>query len=102
MLSKPSVLYGRVQELAADRRGVTAIVTGIALTVILGFARLAIDVAAWLNATRGMQAAADQAAYSAASAAGTSGCGVASASTQALAISPPAATRTASTTPRSR
>lgn len=86
MLSKFSVLYGRARELARDRRGVTAIITGIALTVVLGFAGLAIDVAAWLGATRGMQAAADQAAYSAASAAGTNGCGVSSASTQALAI----------------
>ena len=75
-----------IRDFAADRQGVTAVVTGVALTVVLGFAGLAIDVAAWLNATRGMQAAADQAAYSAASAAGTNGCGVASASTQAQAI----------------
>jgi Flp pilus assembly protein TadG len=72
--------------LAADRRGVTAIVTGIALTVILGFAGLALDVAYWLNATRGMQAAADQAAYSAASAAGTNACSSTTAAPQAIAI----------------
>jgi Flp pilus assembly protein TadG len=40
MLSKRFVLCTRVQELARDRRGVTAVVTGIALTVILGFAGL--------------------------------------------------------------
>ncbi len=74
------------RRLAADQAGVTAIVTGIALTVILGFAGLAIDVAAWLNATRGMQAAADQAAYSAAYAAGTNGCSSQSAYTQARAV----------------
>ena len=72
--------------LAGDRRGVTAVVTGIALTVLLGFAGLAIDVAAWLNATRGMQAAADQAAYSAAFSAGTSGCASTTAETQATAV----------------
>jgi Flp pilus assembly protein TadG len=72
--------------LAADRRGVTAIVTAIALTALLGFAGLAIDVAYWLNATRGMQAAADQAAYAAAGTAGTNGCPYAAATTQASAI----------------
>ena len=65
---------GVLRRLAADRRGVAAIVVGIALAVLLGFAGLAVDVAAWLNATRGMQAAADQAAYSAAVAGAASGC----------------------------
>ena len=74
------------RRIVRDQRGVTAIITGIALTVLLGFAGLAIDVAVWLNATRGMQAAADQAAYSAAYAAGTNGCPNTSASTQALAV----------------
>jgi Flp pilus assembly protein TadG len=72
--------------LAADRRGVTAIVTGIALTALLGFAGLAIDVAYWLNATRGLQSAADQGAYAAASAAGTSACASTTAVPQAIAI----------------
>ena len=57
-----------------DQRGVTAIVAGIGLTVLLGFAGAAVDVAYWLNATRGLQSAADQAAYSAAVAAGSGGC----------------------------
>ncbi len=74
------------RRLAADRSGVTAIITGLALTVLMGFAGLAIDVAAWLNATRGMQAAADQAAYSAALAAGTNSCNSNSASQQARAV----------------
>lgn len=86
MLSKASVFRTRARELASDSRGVTAIVTGIALTVLLGFAGLAIDVAAWLNATRGLQAAADQAAYSAAGAAGTNPCPNDNATTQARAI----------------
>jgi Flp pilus assembly protein TadG len=72
--------------LAEDRRGVTAIVTAIALTVVVGAAGLAVDVAYWLNSTRGLQAAADQAAYSAASASGTSGCSSTTAVPQALAI----------------
>lgn len=81
-----SKLAGLASSLAADRRGVTAIVTGFALTVLMGFAGLAVDVAAWLNATRGMQAAADQAAYSAALAAGTSSCSSPGAVPQARAI----------------
>src|SRR6266705_6721050 len=72
--------------LAADRSGVTAIVTGLALTIIVGFAGLAVDVAYWLNATRGLQAGADQMAYSAASAAGQTGCASTTAVPQALAI----------------
>src|SRR5579863_7534529 len=60
--------------LAADRRGVTALITGLSLTLLFGFAGVATDIANWLNATRGMQAAADQAAFSAALAAGTNGC----------------------------
>ncbi len=76
-----------IRRLAADRRGVTAVVTGIALVAILGFAGLAIDVVSWLSATRGMQAAADQAAYSAALAAGTSVCpNNTKASAQAIAV----------------
>ena len=81
-----TIYCSALTRLAEDRRGVTAIVTAIALTVLLGFAGLAIDVAYWLNATRGMQAAADQAAYSAASAAGTDSCTSTKAVPQAIAI----------------
>jgi hypothetical protein len=86
MFKKFSLTRSLMRQLAADRRGVTAIITGIALTVLLGFAGLAIDVAAWLNATRGLQAAADQAAYSAAGAAGINTCPNNNATTQAMAI----------------
>jgi len=75
-----------LSRLAADQRGVTAIITGMALTIILGFAGLAVDVAYWLNATRGMQAAADAATYSAATAAGSFGCSSTTAVPQAIAI----------------
>src|SRR5262245_60972327 len=60
--------------LAGDQRGMTAITTGLGLTVLLGFGGLAIDVANWLNAVRNMQSAADQGVYSAAAAAGVAGC----------------------------
>src|SRR5207245_2758473 len=74
------------RDLAADNRGVTAVITGIGLVALLGFAGLAIDVAVWLNSVRGLQAAADQAAYSAAAAAGTHGCPYDPATTQAIGI----------------
>lgn len=86
MLQAAWSLPALTRRLAADRRGVTAIITGITLSALMGFAGLAIDVSEWLNATRGLQAAADQAAYSAAFAAGTNGCASTSASTQAAAI----------------
>ncbi len=79
-------LYTFATRLAADRRGLTAVITGMALTALCGFAGTAVDVAVWLNAARGMQAAADQAAYSAAVAAGTSGCSAQAATDQATAI----------------
>ena len=75
-----------LRRLASDRSGVTAIVTGIGLTMLLGFAGAAVDVAYWLNATRGLQSAADQAAYSAAVAAGSSGCSGTTYAQQARAV----------------
>ena len=75
-----------LRRLATDRSGVTAIVTGIGLTMLLGFAGAAIDVAYWLNSMRGMQSAADQAAFSAAVAAGSTGCSGTAYSQQARAV----------------
>src|ERR1051326_6729677 len=65
------VLHPRVmlRRLVDDRRGVTAIMTALALTVLTGFAGLAIDVVYWQSNQRNMQGVADQAAYSAAVAA---------------------------------
>jgi Flp pilus assembly protein TadG len=74
------------RRLAADQRGVTAIVTALGLVVLMGFAGMAIDVGAWLTAQRGLQSTADQGAYSAADAAGSSSCASTEASTQARAI----------------
>jgi len=75
-----------LRRLASDRSGVTAIVAGLGLTVLFGFAGAAVDVAYWLNATRGLQSAADQAAYSAAVAAGSSACSSTTYAQQARAV----------------
>ena len=53
------------RRIADDERGVTAIITAIALTVLLGFCGLAIDVVMWEVNQRAMQGAADQAALAA-------------------------------------
>lgn len=53
-------------ELPGDRAGITALVTGLSLVVILGFIGLAIDVGVGYHAKRQAQNAADSAAYSAA------------------------------------
>jgi Flp pilus assembly protein TadG len=71
--TNPSGLRAAGFRLLADRSGATALVTALALTVILGFAGLAIDVASWQVTQRNMQGAADQAAYSAAVANGAGG-----------------------------
>lgn len=55
--------------LSADRRGATAIFTGVAFSAVLGFAGLGTEVGTWYVAKRSMQGAADAAAYSAALAA---------------------------------
>src|SRR5688572_32993603 len=77
---------GPLWRLAGERSGVTAIVTGIGLTMLLGFAGAAVDVAYWLNSTRGLQSAADQSAYSAAVSAGSIGCSSTTYAQQARAV----------------
>jgi Flp pilus assembly protein TadG len=54
------------RRLAANDSGVTAVLTGLALTVLMGFAGLAVDAAYWQLNQRNMQGAADQAAFAAA------------------------------------
>jgi len=56
------------RRLAADRRGVSGLVTALAATALLGFAGLAIDVIMWEVNLRTMQGAADQAALAGATA----------------------------------
>ena len=58
-------LAGRV---VADRRGVTAVITAIALATLIGFCGLAVDVVMWEVNQRDLQGAADQAALAAATA----------------------------------
>jgi Flp pilus assembly protein TadG len=79
-------LFALGRRIAADERGISAVVTALGLVVLMGFAGLGVDVAKWLSATRSIQAAADQAAYSAASAAGTSFCPNGASTVQARAV----------------
>ena len=64
VLFRPALL----RRLAADRRGVSAVITAIALTTLAGFCGLAVDVVMWEVDQRAMQGAADQAALAAATA----------------------------------
>ncbi|HKS89217.1 MAG TPA: pilus assembly protein TadG-related protein [Stellaceae bacterium] len=68
MLHIKSPLAGFVRRLADDQRGIAAVVTAIALVVLMGFCGLAVDVVMWEVNERAMQGAADQAALAAASA----------------------------------
>ena len=63
-----SLLAGPARRLAGDRRGVTAVVTAIALTMLMGFSGLATDVVIWEVSQRSLQGVADQAALAAATA----------------------------------
>jgi Flp pilus assembly protein TadG len=60
---KKAILLSR---LAHDETGVTAVVVGLGMTVLMGGAALALDVGLWYNDKRVAQGAADSAAYSAA------------------------------------
>src|SRR5260370_10169313 len=51
--------------LARDQKGVTAMITALGATALIGFTGLAIDVASWEVTLRKMQGAADQAALAA-------------------------------------
>jgi Flp pilus assembly protein TadG len=51
--------------LVRDGSGATAVITGFAITVIIGFEGLGVDVANWEVTRCSVQGAADQAAYSA-------------------------------------
>jgi Flp pilus assembly protein TadG len=66
--------------LAEDRNGASAIVIAVSMTVLMGFAGLAVDVGFWYRDARVAQGAADSAAYSGAidAAAGDSASGVTS------------------------
>lgn len=60
------MIRGALKALAADRRGVSAIVIALSMSALLGFAGLAIDVSIWYADKRAAQGAADSAAFSAA------------------------------------
>jgi Flp pilus assembly protein TadG len=63
-LSLNSISFG-LFNLWKDQRGTVAITGAISITVLFGFAALAIDAASWQTAQKSMQGAADMAAYSA-------------------------------------
>jgi Flp pilus assembly protein TadG len=71
-LSRMIHVISQLQELAcrvaADQCGVTAVITAIALTTLVGFCGLAVDVVMWEVNQRDLQGAADQAALAAATA----------------------------------
>jgi len=50
--------------LVRDEAGVTAVVIGLSMTVLMGFAGLAVDMGIWYSDRRAAQGAADSAAYS--------------------------------------
>ena len=58
-------LWARLRNLCTDNRGVSAIITALSLTALMGFAGLGVDVAMWEISKRNMQGAADQAALAA-------------------------------------
>jgi Flp pilus assembly protein TadG len=68
MLQVRSQLQELVGRITADRRGVTAVITALALTILVGFCGLAVDVVMWEVNQRQLQGAADQAALAAATA----------------------------------
>jgi Flp pilus assembly protein TadG len=68
MLEGRSQLQGLANRVADDQRGVIAIITAIALTTLVGFCGLAVDVVVWEVNQRALQGAADQAALAAATA----------------------------------
>jgi Flp pilus assembly protein TadG len=58
-------IVATLRGLALDRKGVTAVVTALGATAVIGVTGLAIDVASWEVTLRKMQGAADQAALAA-------------------------------------
>lgn len=68
MPDAPSPTLSLAQRLAADRSGVTAVITALVLTILMGFCGLAIDVVMWEVNQRTMQGAADQSALAGATA----------------------------------
>src|SRR5437660_9589305 len=65
---RAAFLPALIRRIAADQRGVSAIITAIALTTLAGFCGLAVDVVMWEVNQRTIQGVADQAALAAATA----------------------------------
>src|SRR3546814_12559781 len=56
--------FGNCGRILGDQRGAIAVITALALPVLLGFAALGVDVAGWYAQARAIQTAADAAALS--------------------------------------
>lgn len=69
LLTRPSRLCGVCGSWARDQRGSISVLTALSLTILVGFAGLAVDVSLWLRAKNDVQGAADAAANSVAAAA---------------------------------
>ena len=54
------------RNLLRDESGATAVVIGLSMTALMGFAGMGVDIGVWYSDKRAAQAAADSAAYSAA------------------------------------
>src|ERR1700704_5320375 len=67
-LSLPARIEAMAGKLRADQHGASFVVTALAITVLMGFSGLAIDVAMWELNKSVMQGVADQAALGAATA----------------------------------
>lgn len=61
-----SALFPSLEALATDRSGASALITGLTLTAVMGFAAFGVDGAMAYNTRRAAQNAADSAAFSAA------------------------------------
>src|SRR4051812_19221033 len=65
LFTKPGRFVTRLRRVLTDQRGVTAVLTAISATGMLGIAGLAVDVGYWQMQQRSIQGAAEQAAYAA-------------------------------------
>lgn len=63
---QPAGAWGFMSRLAANRSGASAVLIGVCMTSMMGFAGMAVDVGLWYADKRAAQGAADAAAYSAA------------------------------------
>jgi hypothetical protein len=64
-MNRDPTMPSRLPLLASDQSGASAVVIGLSMTALMGFAGMAVDVGVWYADKRAAQGAADSAAYSA-------------------------------------